>query len=309
MIYHIYANRSNIGDWLSAKGIQKLLSPLPITECLCDLPYLEETIKQLNSATGNDLIVIGGGGLFMDYFMPFWKAFLPIAQRVPYVIWGAGCCDLKREETLPSQSLMQDFAAMSKLCVVRDEFTRNFLNLPNLPAPVPCPAFHAIEPITDMGFALLHVNNYSTAGADVYEEMRKTGKEFAKFTGRPYSETNNRIKKRNEPEMSQLLLRYQQSDIILSSALHGCIIGVAMGKKVVAVSGDRKIDEFMKVVGLKDWVLSQDETHLLAKVLNKLHHQNIPSSIIENIWIENKEVAKAIKNIIGKAIQQTLLKA
>ena len=74
MIYHIYANRSNIGDWLSAKGIQKLLAPLEITECLCDIPFLEETMEKLSKATEKDLIVIGGGGLFMDYFILFWDA-------------------------------------------------------------------------------------------------------------------------------------------------------------------------------------------------------------------------------------------
>ncbi len=55
MIYHIFANLSNIGDWLSAKDIQKLLHPEQIRECLCDEPFVEETIncdylKHCNSA-------------------------------------------------------------------------------------------------------------------------------------------------------------------------------------------------------------------------------------------------------------------
>ena len=85
MIYHVFANRSNIGDWLSARGIQKLLSPLEITECLCDVPFIEETIQQLAAATEKDLIVIGGGGLLMDYFIPFWEAFKAVAALVPSV--------------------------------------------------------------------------------------------------------------------------------------------------------------------------------------------------------------------------------
>ena len=75
MIYHIFANRSNIGDWLSAKGIQTLLAPAEITECLCDEPFLDETFDRLSDATSRDFIVIGGGGLFMDYFVPFWDQF------------------------------------------------------------------------------------------------------------------------------------------------------------------------------------------------------------------------------------------
>ncbi len=90
MIYHIYANRSNIGDWLSAKGIQKLLAPLEIQECLCDEPFIEETMQCLSKAGKDDLIVIGGGGLLMDYFDSFWAAFRSVADRVPFCIWGIG---------------------------------------------------------------------------------------------------------------------------------------------------------------------------------------------------------------------------
>ena len=41
MIHHVYANRSNIGDWLSPRGIQRLLSPLLVTEHLCDDPFVD----------------------------------------------------------------------------------------------------------------------------------------------------------------------------------------------------------------------------------------------------------------------------
>ena len=46
MIHHVYANRSNAGDWLSALGIQRLLAPLPVTEHLCDEPFVEETLQE-----------------------------------------------------------------------------------------------------------------------------------------------------------------------------------------------------------------------------------------------------------------------
>lgn len=38
MIHHVYANRSNIGDWLSAIGIQKLLGGAAVTEHLATSP-------------------------------------------------------------------------------------------------------------------------------------------------------------------------------------------------------------------------------------------------------------------------------
>src|SRR5688500_18355984 len=97
MIHHVYANRSNIGDWLSALGIQSLLGSRPVIEHLCDEPFVAETLAALSACTADDLIVIGGGGLFMDYFTPFWEGFRQIADKVPFCIWGTGYCDLKRE--------------------------------------------------------------------------------------------------------------------------------------------------------------------------------------------------------------------
>ena len=71
MIYHVYANQKNIGDWLSARGIQSMLEPHPVRELLCDEPFVPKTIEILGQAGPDDLVVIGGGGLFMDYFAPF----------------------------------------------------------------------------------------------------------------------------------------------------------------------------------------------------------------------------------------------
>ena len=50
MIHHVYANQSNVGDWLSARGIQSLLAPLTVTEHLCDEPFVPETLRKLAKA-------------------------------------------------------------------------------------------------------------------------------------------------------------------------------------------------------------------------------------------------------------------
>ena len=97
MIHHVFANRSNIGDWLSALGIQSLLAPHEVVEHLCDEPFVPDTLAALAETTADDLIVIGGGGLFMDYFTSFWAGLLEIAPRAPVCIWGVGYCDIKAE--------------------------------------------------------------------------------------------------------------------------------------------------------------------------------------------------------------------
>lgn len=299
MIYHVFANRSNIGDWLSAKGIQKLLAPLEITECLCDVPFIDETIQQLSAATEKDLIVIGGGGLLMDYFIPFWKAFQPVAERVPFCIWGIGYCDLKLEHSLPPGNLITNIINKSKLCIVRDELTRLYLPNCNLPEPVPCASINVIEHVSKKGLDILHVDNYTTAGEAAYEAMCAAGKDFAAKNKIGYRQTNNRIVKDSEKEMEKILSLYSQSGYVLSSALHGCIIAVAMGLKVLAVSGDRKIEGFMESVGLQDWVLDINEVEKLPEYLEKLHLQKSPVMFIENIRKRNQQVAAGIKTIIS----------
>ena len=68
MIHHIYANQSNIGDWLSALGIQSLLPSVNVVEPFCDEPFTPDTLAALSECAADDFVIIGGGGLFMDYF-------------------------------------------------------------------------------------------------------------------------------------------------------------------------------------------------------------------------------------------------
>jgi polysaccharide pyruvyl transferase WcaK-like protein len=299
MIFHIFANRSNIGDWLSAKGIQKLLSPHEMTECLCDRPFISETIKLLKNANENDLIIIGGGGLLMDYFTPFWKKFQPFADGIPFFIWGIGYCDIKFENTLPPDSLIKNIIHKSKLCFVRDELSRSYLSECNLPPSVPCPSLNFIEPFEEKGNDLLHVVNYTTAGAEIYRAMCKAAKEFARINGRTYREVNNRINPGTEQELDKMLSLYKKSGIVLSSALHGCIIAVALGLKVLAVSGDRKIEAFMQSVGLEDWVLDLNETDKIPQKLNELHFQKKVTGLVELHRHKNELIADQILGFIN----------
>jgi polysaccharide pyruvyl transferase WcaK-like protein len=304
MIYHIFANRSNIGDWLSAKGIQKLLYPLEVTECLCDEPFIKDTMDCLSGATENDLIVIGGGGLFMDYFNPFWNAFREVANRVPFCIWGIGYCDLKSESSLPQNNLIEDIIEKSMICIVRDELTRTHLKKINLSSPIPCPSINFINPCKLKGNNLLHVVNYTTAGAKTYNSMCATAKSFSDNTGRIYVETNNLITKNNEIELAKILSLYEKSDIIISSALHGCIIALAMRRKVIVVSGDRKIEAFMESMGLKNWVLDINEVLDLPEHLNQLDAQPDPALMLNFYKKKNEEIALTIKNIIASTSNQ-----
>ncbi len=298
MIYHIYANQSNIGDWLSAKGIQKLLGDREITECFCDEPFVGETMEVLKNATKDDLIVIGGGGLLMDYFIPFWQAFQSIAERIPFVIWGIGYCDIKHELSLPPNKLIEQIVNKARLCIVRDELSRSYLPYASLPDPIPCPSLNIVTMVIELGKDILHAVNYTTVTPGAYEIMCDITKGYAQENDITYRETNNLVSKGGEAEMENILSIYRQSKIVVSSALHGCIIAVAMGLKVIAVSGDRKIDEFMKAVGLGEWVLNYNEAHLLNEKLQIVDKQFLDFNLLESISKQNWEIGRTIRGII-----------
>ena len=295
-IHHVFANRSNIGDWLSAKGIQSLLS-LKVTEHLCDEPFVPKTLAQLSKATAEDFIIIGGGGLFMDYFLPFWKGFRAIANRVPFCLWGVGYCDLKQIPSKPPLELLEEIVSKARLSVVRDKLTWEFLKRCELPPPVACPSTSAPLPI-EKGFGLLHADNYDTVGGDVYEAMDQICQDFAKETGRVLRKTNNRIEGGRENQLEHVLLHYSKSDVVVTSALHACILGLAMGRKVIAVSGDYKVDSFMEAAGLSRWVCNFDEVKRLPEMLKRIHEQERPSVFIERTRQKNLEIAQQIKKMI-----------
>jgi polysaccharide pyruvyl transferase WcaK-like protein len=301
MIYHVYANRSNIGDWLSAKGIQSLLAPLEVVECLCDKPFVGRTMRLLSGATPSDLIIIGGGGLLMDYFEPFWRRFGSVSRKVPFCIWGVGVCDFKTGKSLINKSLIEKIVKESRLCVVRDYLTFEYLSACDIPEPVPCPSVCVIRPPAVLGRDLLHVVNYTTVGVRGYEAMCALARDFAGKTGCVYRETNNRITKDSETELAQVMVKYEKSNLVLSSGLHGCVIGAAMGLKVLAVSGDRKIDAFMRTVGLRDWVVNPDEIEFICERLQDLERQVNPGAAIKEIRVKNQAVANQIKEIAAQA--------
>ena len=299
MIHHVYANQSNVGDWLSARGIQSLLAPLKVTEHFCDTPFVAGTLDALSNATEKDFIILGGGGLFMDYFVPFWEGFRAVAERVPFVIWGAGCCDMKREKSRAPADLLEGIIRRSLLCVVRDELTRGLLAACPLPEPVPCPTMVVVPTTGGAERRLLHVDHYDNVGAEIYEQMVAVSERFADETGRSYRQTNNLIPAGHAGELQKSLALYASADLIVTSRLHGCIIALAMGRRVLVVSADHKVESFMQAAGLGDWVIGLEEVDSLPARLRELEQQPLPTAFVEGVRTKNRAVAEKVRALIA----------
>ena len=305
MIHHVFACKSNIGDWLSAKAIQSLVKPELITEYLCDDPFVPGTLRRLTQVTPEDLIVIGGGGLFMDYFMPFWQGFAGMADRLRFGIWGAGYCDEKQKSSLPSNPLLGEIAAKSAFCSVRDTLTIDYLQLERA-SPVPCPSMALIHLPAAAGCGLLHVIHYDLVGAEAYEFAHVHAGAYAHKTGRPYRQIDNQIEDGSDAALDRVLAAYAAADLVVTSRLHGCIIGLAMGKKVLAVSGDHKIDAFMKLAGLEDWVCLPEDRDRFVERLHCLHEQVFPADFVTRARSENLKLAGVVKGLVHAPAREAL---
>ena len=297
MIHHVFACKSNIGDWLSAQGIQSLLAPMPITEHLCDEPFIAATLDRLSAVDEHDLILVGGGGLFMDYFSPFWEGLAPIARRVPVCLWGVGYCDLKSAPSRTATSVLQNIVRDSRMIIVRDRLTREQFADQELPEPIACPATVMLEPPESPGIGLLHVVHYDVVGHAVYELMDAVASAFADRTARPYRYTDNQIDAGDAQQLAGLIRRYAEADLVLTSRLHGCIIGLAMGRKVLAVSGDQKIEAFMDSVGLAAWVLEPKRIDRLPELLETLPSQASVQDDLQQVRRANTAVATQIRQL------------
>jgi polysaccharide pyruvyl transferase WcaK-like protein len=125
--------------------------------------------------------------------------------------------------------------------------------------------------------------------------MSEEGKRIARETGRPFHRTNNLIQSGSRDELMRVLGLYESSDLILTSRLHGCILGLAAGRKVLAVSGDRKMESFMEAAGLRGWVLGLEEIHRLPNLLRALSAQEVPSRFIEDTRDRNREIGGSVR--------------
>ncbi|WP_158218566.1 polysaccharide pyruvyl transferase family protein [Synechococcus sp. 1G10] len=303
VVHHVFANRSNVGDWLSARAIQGLLGANRINEHLCDESFVDQALEALADASPRDAVVIGGGGLFMDYFTPFWEGFEPLSTRLRFAVWGVGNCDLKQESSLAPQDLLRRVVSRSPFILLRDRSSGDRLQLSGLRMPMPCPGLLGLSR-HPLGDGLLHVDNYTTAGAATYERMEAVASRVAAAEGWSLCRTNNRIPHGDTNAFDVIIDLYAASSLVLSSALHGCVIAVAMGRPVLAVSGDRKIDAFMQAVGLGDWVLEADPALLPESLLEERlralpQQQRLDPQRLAEITAGHKQFAIELRSWLG----------
>ena len=227
MIHHVFANRSNIGDWLSAQGHPAPTRPAARwTEHLLRRAVRADTAgRAVDGRARDDLIVIGGGGLFMDYFEPFWTGLASSETPARVCIWGVGYCDLKLEPSrAPVDLLRRVGRAPARCTVVSDELTRDpdsGLDPAGHPLPEPGRRRRGRRPVRG---CCTSTTTRPPAPRPTSAWTRSAARS-RDCTGRRYPRRPTTASNPGGARVAGGLLdRYAACDVVLSSALHGCII-------------------------------------------------------------------------------------
>ncbi|MFH1326463.1 MAG: polysaccharide pyruvyl transferase family protein [Candidatus Falkowbacteria bacterium] len=131
-IAHIHVwDKKNKGDVAIVVAIQDLLKQYLGSIQIVDFPveFLREAksleIKKLNSC---DLVVVGGGGIYYRYFMPYSVEIIKKIKK-PIVIFGVGYIREvgARALTKTEKESIVFLNKKAELCSVRDNYSKEFL--------------------------------------------------------------------------------------------------------------------------------------------------------------------------------------
>jgi polysaccharide pyruvyl transferase WcaK-like protein len=314
MIFHVFANEFNLGDALSAQGIrQQLVQMAPSIRyraLFCDLPYLSETVRVIkNECRPHDLVIFGGGGLFMDYFEPLWAWFLRLrAQRnLRFVLWGVGLCSRIRNssDTRADQDLLNDVVKNALLASLRDSLTYEPFKRFAHCYLIGCPSLNRVDALQrarqERLGKLLYVHHSHLVDQKERELLMSVILESNLSMNHlrlSFQELDNIVTPPDTPE-SYLARHYQGADIVVSSRLHGLVLAAGMGAKVIAIAKDEKICSFMAQIGMSEWnVQTAGELwHALATV----HLQRACNSKVRQIVSDNQNFSLMVLKSLARS--------
>lgn len=305
MLYYVSANKINIGDVLSNLGIRKLLLGFQGVNLYCDRPYVPITKKVIRKAHRDDIFIIGGGGLFMDYFMPFWNEVYMNMKRLRYILWGVGFCDPKRSDSwwkfwrkrLRTHNINKWKAIVEHSIVssFRDENTYQQFKEISDTFKIGCPSINAILDYRRNVHRRLiihtcHLGLLKPKEVTLIEEIVDN---LAHKLGLKKVYVNRMLR---EVPLEKIIDLYNSAKITVSSGLHGCIEALCLGSKLIAISKDWKIEGFLEMVGLEEAICNINEIENRAKYLES---QRDVFERIEKIIRENEDFAAKVRELIA----------
>ena len=336
-IAHIHVwDKKNKGDHAIVLAVQQLLkNNLPAVE-IEDFPIeilKKIDAKNLKKINSNDLVVIGGGGIYYHWFMPFDIEIIK-KIKVPIVIFGVGYIreiGSRKLSALEKNSIVA-LNKIAKLVSVRDYYTKSFLiksgvakekiNIIGDPA-----IFLAEDKINNLELNKkikigLNLNYSGWLGFGKYEKniidsyndvidyfTKKEGAEFFYLLHHP---DEKRIVKKLKLKNIKIIdlapgkqkYFYSQLDLIIGMMLHSVVLSFGANTPEINVAYDIRNKNFAKFINCPELVLPSDKLKKgqllnLAKLVikNKEKYKDKFHKRKNRIWQKHQYFLEKIKKL------------
>jgi len=273
-ITQFVSTNDNIGNYMPVLAIQEMLGEE--TDCW----NIHRTIDWDFVNANYRFAVIGGAGLLHKTFTNFWSEFA-MHCTVPYVIWGVGICEVdgQAEPTYCSPEIAGPVFAKALAVNVRDERTaslyaggglgadghagaeapaRSYIDISECPTVFYLRAFET-TPETNRATLAMHPDLVSDAD---HEQARKTLHD----AGFQVQVTDN-VQTAEHGLVEIIETDYAKSALVVTSRLHGAITAYGLGIPYIAIAGDEKLREFVRLYGRGDLV---DSVSALPEALERI---------------------------------------
>lgn len=220
-----------------------------------------------------DAIIIGGGGLLFKEggifkSMAEWVRNIKIPVCLVSVSIEGMTVDLKSE--------LKDFLDVCSFSWFRDQGSLNELG--NHPKAFVAPDISWLYPFpickNSDPYISLSLKYHKNFPLKTWENW--VSKNTYNFKSSPFYFENggdNRLLKnildKNSPEEFDIRT-FQNSEAVISGRYHGILFALQSGKPVIGVGRLNKIERFMKEVGLREWLVDEDEPYKLEVLLMKI---------------------------------------
>ena len=304
-IAYIYANKRNVGDYISFCGIRHLIG-VPGIELFCSSAWKKEFkkhIDQIKTANPQCLLIIGGGGLLQPVFNEFWSEVLD--SKLPYVMFGIGINRMQGRPEMES-SYTKKLVENASFIGVRDNYTQNALaKITNVPIHMGiCPSVnfvnkHFWQNQSNRSKILLHIYHPSDlrlAGADL-DKISNSLKTVARRLGYTYQEDSNM-----SANHMKTLEGVSNAGIVVSSRLHGCIMSFSMGLPFIPLLCDEKISSFnQSYTGVEGYAptLFYDPDMAFNAVSECFLNFDKQKTVLDEEMLRNHSLAEQIKALIS----------
>jgi len=240
-LIQFYSSNNNIGNYLPVLGIWRMLGAQVDTWCMhnvdIDFDYINKHYKG---------VIIGGAGLLHQSFEPFWEL-LAKKCKLPMVVWGVGGCFVDSDrKSLVNRKIGSSVMRRCDYVNLRDDITAEYYEISNASIS-PCPTIEYLDEFRsriNVDRKPLYASHEELVPTKDERDIRKTVRKIA----RSVAFTDN-IQRTDFGLYDILLYRYCNTDLVITTRLHGAIIAYGLSIPYIIIPYDEKLRAFHRLYG------------------------------------------------------------